>query len=137
VLVREFRSSASNKDGFIWELPGGSSPYRTDFLEIAVEETHEEVGLRIAPSRLRAHDSRQLAGTVLTHKAHLFSAELTDEELAWLETQKEIAHGADLDNPTGERAYTEIKTLREILSDNLVDWSNVGMICQALQEIQN
>ena len=78
---------------------------------------------------------RQLAGTILAHKAHLFSAELTDEELTWLETQKGIPHGADLDNPTGERAYTEIKTLGEILSENLVDWSNVGMICEALQEV--
>lgn len=132
ILVREFRSSASNTAGFIWELPGGSSPHLFDMPALAIEETHEETGIRLDPSRLKSHGSRQLAGTVLTHKAHLFSAELTNEELAWLESQKGIAHGTDLDNPTGERAYTEIKTLGEILYNDFVDWSNVGMICEAL-----
>ncbi|MDO8600044.1 MAG: nucleoside 2-deoxyribosyltransferase domain-containing protein [bacterium] len=135
VLVKEFRLAGATKDGFIWELPGGSSPFLSDPLQIAIEEVHEEVGLHLEPDRLKQNCTRQLAGTILAHKAHLFSAELTNEELAWLETQKGIPHGADLDNPTGERAYTEIKTLGEILSENLVDWSNVGMICQALQEI--
>lgn len=134
VLIKEFRSPSANGSGYIRELPGGSSHHETDAKEVAAEELYEEVGLQIAPSRLKSHGSRQLAGTVLTHKAHLFSAELTDEELAWLETQKGIAHGTNLDNPTGERAYTEIKTLGEIMSENLVDWSNVGMIFQALRE---
>lgn len=133
VIVREFRSASSTADGFIWELPGGSSPFITDPLEVAVEEVVEEVGLPIVPERLFHVGSRQMAGTLSEHKSHTYSVELTDEELAWCKTQKGIPHGADFpDNPTGERAYMEVLTLREIKERDLVDWANFGMIYRVL-----
>ena len=135
VLVREFRSPMNNSSGFIWELPGGSSPdFSLSPLQIAEEEVWEEVGLKIDPDRFVPHGSRQLMGTMSAHKANLFSVELTEEELAWLKTQKGIARGVSLHDPSGERAYTEIKMVYEIIAEDLVDWSNVGMIMAALQE---
>ncbi len=128
VLVREFRNSGSTKDGFIWELPGGSSPAHSDPIKVAVEELREEICFRIEEEELIYEGARQLAGTLSAHKAHLFSAELRQFEVDWLYSQKNVAHGADLNNTTGERAYTEIKTLREIISEELLDWSNIGMI---------
>ncbi|KKT81920.1 MAG: hypothetical protein A3B99_04530 [Candidatus Yanofskybacteria bacterium RIFCSPHIGHO2_02_FULL_44_12b] len=133
VVTKEFRSASSTSDGFIYELPGGSSPFLTDPLEVAVEEVREEVGLDIQARDLIILGSRQLAGTLSGHKAHLFGYRLTQSQLNWLESQKGIVHGADLDNPTGERAYTEIWTVADILKNNLLDWSNVGMILSLLR----
>ncbi len=129
ILVREFRSAVSNSSGFVWELPGGSSPFITDPLKVAAEETREEVGLEIDTSRLHHVGSRQMTSTLATYKSHTYSAELKEEELSWLKSQKGIPHGADYpDNPTGEKAYTEVLTLREIMERDLVDWANLGMI---------
>lgn len=135
VLIKEFRSPASNEKAFIWELPSGSSrDPRLGPLEVAAEEVREEIGLVIPKSRLTDHGARQLAGTFSTHKAHLFSAEISADEMAKLEKQKGIPHGADLENPTGERVYTEIWTVKEILDKQLMDWTMVGMILSALSE---
>lgn len=135
VLIKEFRTAASTTDGFIWELPGGSSPYITDPLQVAVEEVKKEVGLDIGPDRLDHRATwtttgpRQMAATLSTHKSHLFSVALTNKELKWLKSQKGVPHGSDYpDNPTGERVYTEVVKLRDILYNNLVDWGNLGMI---------
>lgn len=133
VIIREFRSAASTSDGFIWELPGGSSPFMLHPLDVAVEEVKEEVGLDIKPDRLRYVGTRQMAGTLSVHKSHTYGAELTEKELVWVKNQKNTPHGSDYPhNPTGEQAYTEVITLREIREKNLLDWSNLGMILQAL-----
>ena len=133
VIIKEFRSAASTFDGFIWELPGGSSPHITDPLKVAVEEVQEEVGLNIVENRLTYIGAQQMAGTLSGHKSYTYAAELTEEETAWAKTQKDIPHGSDYpNNPTGERAYTEVLTLREIRQRKLLDWSNLGMILETL-----
>jgi len=127
VLVREFRSTASTVDGFIRELPGGAGP--ADALHQAVEEVHEETGLAIAAERLRAHGSRQVAGTMSAHRAHLFSAALTEEELTGLRA----AAGTPFGQPgTSERTWVELHTYRDIRTTQTVDWPTLGMITQAL-----
>lgn len=135
VMVKEFRSAASNEDCFILELPGGSSPYIVDPLKVAIEEVKEEVGIKLEPGRLEHIGSRQMAATFASYKSHTYAAELTDQELNWLKNQKGIPHGSDYpDNLTGERAYTEVITLREIRCNDLTDWSNIGMILFELQK---
>jgi 8-oxo-dGTP pyrophosphatase MutT (NUDIX family)/nucleoside 2-deoxyribosyltransferase len=135
VLVREFRTPAATPDGFIWEVPGGSSPKpKENPFNVASEEVHEETGYSFDPSRFKFHGARQLAGTFTAHKSHLFSVEITAEELQWFVGQKGIVHGADLDNPTGEKTYIEVKTVRELLSEKLLDWSNIGMVLAVLTE---
>ena len=133
VLIKEFRSAASTPDGFIWELPGGSSPYLENPLEVAIEEVREEVGLEIEADRFRQVGSRQMAGTLSGHKSHTYAVELTEAELTWLKNQKGLPHGSDYPhNSTGERIYTEVVTLKEVISNPGIDFANLGMILTAL-----
>lgn len=134
VLVKEFRSPASNANGFIWELPGGSSRKpNIDPKDLAAEEVFEETGLTIAPDRLTYHGARQLAGTFSAHKARLFSAEITDEELNWVKSQKGKVFGLDSgEGSTGERTYVHAVKIKDIIKNNLVDWTNLGMILSVL-----
>lgn len=133
VLVREFRSAASGPDGFVHELPGGSGPpdpgADADPAADAAREAAEETGLSIEASRIRAHGSRQLAATMSAHQAHLFSAEVTERELAWLRAASDRPHGAAADS---ERTWIEIATFREIRAGPLVDWATLGMITEVL-----
>lgn len=129
VLVKEFRSPANTDDGFIRELPGGSSPKKgTDPEETAAEEIQEETGFYVDPSRIRFHEARQLAGTFSSHKAFLYSVELKDDELEWFESQKGIVHGNVEDT---EMTFIEVYTVKELLQSKLVDWSTLGMIWSA------
>ena len=132
VLIREFRSPARSADGFVRELPGGSSfKGGQDPLHVASEEVLEETGLVIEAGRFRALGHRQVAATLSSHHAYLFEAELTPEEMrmAKLAADNDEAHGVDEDS---ERTYVEVLTFRDILAGNQVDWATVGMITQAV-----
>jgi hypothetical protein len=63
------------------------------------------------------------------HQAHLFSAEITERELAWLRAANDRPHGAAADS---ERTWIEIATFREIRTGRLVDWATLGMITEVL-----
>jgi hypothetical protein len=126
VLVREFRSAASTPDGFLHEPPGGSGT--GDPFTVALEEVREETGLILAASRLRAHGSRQLAGSMSAHHAHLFSAEITAAELGVL-----LSAGPQGDPAFDEVTVSEVVTYAELLRGSLSDWSTVGMVAQVLQ----
>jgi 8-oxo-dGTP pyrophosphatase MutT (NUDIX family) len=130
VLVREFRSPSASSDGYVWEIPGGSSfkPNRSP-QELAAEECFEETGLKIDSVRIKQHGSRQMMATLSAHKAHLFSVEITDQELEWLRSQKGVVHGVVDDT---ERTYVEVVKLRDIITENKVDWSTVGMILSVI-----
>jgi len=132
VLTKEFRSPVSNEECFVYELPGGSSfKAGKTSLELAADEFAEETSLRIENySRFIYHQSRQLLSTLSAHKAHLFSIELSEEELKHLESLKGKTFGVEEDS---EKTYVEIKTVREILKDELLDWSMLGMILSILR----
>jgi hypothetical protein len=130
VLVREFRSAARTRDGFVHETPGGSSfDGVVDPLELAVEEVGEEVGLTLPPSRFLSIGNRQLAATLLSHQAHLFAVELSDDELALLrrDADTRAVKGAG----DGELTTLELRRIGDLLSDSDVDWSTLGMILAA------
>jgi 8-oxo-dGTP pyrophosphatase MutT (NUDIX family) len=130
VLVREFRSPARTADGYIRELPGGSSCRPdSDPAQLAAEECRQETGLDIEPTRLCCHGDRQVAGTTTSHAAELFSVELTESEVAWLRAQHRVAHGVVEDT---ERTYVEVTTLAAIRRVPLTDWGMLGMILQVL-----
>jgi len=130
VVVREFRSPASTSDGFITELPGGSSPKGDESPEeTAASEVFEETGFRIDADRLRYRGARQLTGTFSAHKCHLFCAELTEEELEWFRSQKGIVHGNIEDS---ERTYIEVVTVWDLIQEKKADYSTLGMILTAL-----
>jgi len=133
VLVKEFRSPGSTADGFIRELPGGSSPNpAADALRVAVGEVEEEVGITIDPTRFKAHGAAQLAATFSAHKSHLFSVILTEQEMAWVKSQKGVTRGLSDGTASSERTYVEVYTYRQLLSQPVTDWSTLGMISQVL-----
>lgn len=127
VLVREFRSPAATSDGFIRELAGGSSKHGdTDPIATAAEEVSEEVGLELDPDRIRSHAVRQLAGTLSSHKSHLYSVELTEKEIGKLKDEKDKVHGNIEDT---EMTYVEVVTFKDLLAGKVeVDWSTLGQI---------
>jgi len=125
VLIKEFRSPARTSDGFIRELPGGSSPKKgTPPEETAAEEIHEETGLYLKPERIKFHKAKQLAGTFSSHQAFFYSVELTEEEVDWLKSQKGIVHGKEKDS---ERTFVEVTTVKDLLKNKETDWSTLGM----------
>ena len=132
VLIREFRSPASTSDGFIREVPGGSSWKMDDEpKEIASQELSEETGLTIDSKRLRFIGTRQVSGTLSAQKACVYACEVTNQELTYLHSQADIAHGVVEDT---EQTYVEIHQLKDLLKSesNTLDWSNLGMILTAL-----
>lgn len=130
VLVREFRSPVANQEGFVWEAPGGSSfRPKKSLLELAADECSEETGFGISTDRMRQHEPRQLVATLSAHRAHLFSVEITDEELAHLRLIKGVPHGVLEDS---ERTYVEVLKLGEIRQRQAIDWSMLGMILSVL-----
>jgi ADP-ribose pyrophosphatase YjhB (NUDIX family) len=131
VLVREFRSPASTPDGLVHELPGGSGSANTAAADQAVMEAEEETGLAIDVRRVRSYGSRQLAATVSAHHAHLFAAEITDEELTRLHDTQSKLHGAD----DAEQTWTEITTFGELRRNRIVDWATLGMIAEIVLDI--
>jgi 8-oxo-dGTP pyrophosphatase MutT (NUDIX family) len=124
VIIKEYRSPASNNDAFVRELPSGSAQH-SNAIETAAEELYEETGLYLHPDRLKLVKSRQLAATLSSHKSHLYDVRLTDEELKWFKSQKNIVHGKEEDS---ERTFIEVKTVNELLQSDELDWSNLGMI---------
>jgi len=129
VLVKEFRSPASNSSGFIYEIPGGSSINPEDNIDVIHDEIKEELGLNIDKSKLQYINSRQLAGTLSSHKSHLYSLELSDEEITRLKNDKSV-HGVAEDT---EITYIEVMTLKEIMANDILDWTNIGMIMTVLK----
>ena len=130
VLIREFRSSAATPDGFIHELPGGSGDDGVTAKEQAATETVEETGFAVDAGRVRQLGSRQVAGTMSAHHAHLFAAEITDDELTDLYAAQGTPHGAG----DTERTWVEISTFGDIRRNRLVDWATLGMIAEVLLE---
>lgn len=129
VIIKEFRNPARTPDGFIREIPGGSSRENISPEAVAIEEAHEEAGFEIDPARLVPHSFRQLYGTLSSVGAHVFSAEITDDELAFLKAQAGKAHGLEEDT---ERTFVEIYTIGDLLANPLTDWATLGMIFKGL-----
>lgn len=131
VLVREFRCTARTPSGFIFETPGGSSFKGQNPLQDAADDFFQETGLRVDADRFEALSSKQVCGTFSTHKAHVFLVELTDEEMATV-----AANDTQGNEEETERTHPLVLPVLSIL-DNDVDWSNTGMVLQALNALGN
>lgn len=133
LFIREFRTPARTSDGFVHELPGGSSKKsNVDPKIVAAEELKEETGIQIPPSRFYEVNTRQLVSTLSSHTASVYAVELTEEERirAKALSNGDFSFGVIND---GERTYLEIKTLKDIFSNSDIDWSVLGMVIEALQ----
>lgn len=127
VLVREFRTPSCAPDGHVLELPGGGVVHGSP-LEHAVAELVEETGLRIEPERLRQHQVRQAVATLSAHRVHVFSVELTEDEIGQVRADG-TPHGIAADS---ERTYADVYTFGQILDDGLADWTTVGVLTAVL-----
>ncbi|MFD1049798.1 hypothetical protein ACFQ1S_31830, partial [Kibdelosporangium lantanae] len=105
------------------ELPGGGVISGTP-AEQAVAEMAEETGIKLAPERFRPHQVRQVLATLLAHRQHVFTVELTADEIAFAR-ENPGPHGIVEDS---ERTYVEVRTYGEILASELVDWSTLGVL---------
>lgn len=135
VLVKEFRSTVNNVEGFVYELPGGSSfnPEHT-VVDIVKEELHEEVGFSLDDDKRLVHvDTRQVAATFATHQVHLYKIELTQCEFEDIVAKKDQQFGNIHD---GEVITIEIVNFNDIFK-KLVDFSVIGMVFSSLNENQN
>lgn len=133
VLVKEFRSPISDSGGYVYELTGGSSwEENIDPIQTAVEECHEEAGILLPQERFVEHDRRQLCATSLAHRAHLFSAELSREEMDAVASSSHVVRGVEADT---ERTWAQVWTYQRILEEKHVDWSMLGMIASVLHNI--
>lgn len=131
VLAREFRSPVRNRDGFVRELPGGSSyDASKTAADVALEEVEEEAGLTLTPERLIPIQDRQVAGTLSSHHAHLFRVALTTAEL--LTVKEMIADERTLGTGDSERIHLEVWTPAEMVADERLDWVTIGMVTCAL-----
>lgn len=133
VLVKEFRSPAANDKGYVYENAGGSSwdPKVNPFAR-AREECKEETDLDIRPSRFRVVGNRQIMPTAFSTRAFVFAAELTAEEMDYVEEHKDKPLGVKADS---ERTFRRITTLGEIRDGDyaeLVGWGDLGMIMAAV-----
>lgn len=129
IIIKEFRSPASTEDGFIRELPSGSSN-KDNPKETAIEEVMEETGFYLNEKEMKSHGVRQLAGTLSAHKSHLFSFQLSSSEINWFKSQKDVTYGKEEDS---ERTFIEVVKVEDLLENELVDWTCLGQILSVLK----
>jgi 8-oxo-dGTP pyrophosphatase MutT (NUDIX family) len=129
VLIKEFRSPARTKDGFVHELPGGSSFKQGDPLQIAIKELSEETKLTIPAERFRYVGSKQLAATWSTHFADVYAVELKQREIEQLKQMAASGETGGVQEDT-EKTYVEVYQVSEVSQH--VDWSMEGMIYHAI-----
>lgn len=133
VMIREFRPAAITTDGCVHESPGGSSWEDLSPVEVAAAEVAEEAGIVLTPTRFKSLGQRQLLSTLCAHRADVFMARLTGEELEKLRRLEGRPLGRERE---GERTYVEFTTYRELfegksaLSRDL-DYATLGMLYSA------
>lgn len=130
ILVSEFRTPVSNAKGKVYEIPGGSSfKSDVDMKQIIIDEIKEETGFQLDLIKLTYQQSRQLAATILTHKSHLYSYSLSDLEMAYFKSNEGKVFGNIEDT---EQCTLHIVKVKDILKNDLLDWSNIGQILTVL-----
>jgi hypothetical protein len=129
ILVKEYRTSVNNSCGYVYEIPGGSSKKKKPNEKVITSEIKEELGFKIDINKIKFIQGRQMMGTLTAQKNYLYSYELDNEEMDIILKESKTTHGVIEDT---ELTYIEIKTLKEILEEDLLDWTNIGMIMKVL-----
>lgn len=136
VLVREFRSPANNRHGYVFELPGGSSSEKCDVIVNAQKELHEETGLEVTDlSRFKVLGNRQTFSTFSTNQIVACGLQLTLEEYNQLKQDAE--NKVQFGENDGERITLYTATLKELLDDEsevCVDYTTLGIILLAVNK---
>lgn len=135
VLVREFRTSVRNTEGFVYELPGGSSlDALLDPRECARQELEEETGLHLDDlSRFQGVGQRQVQATLCTQACALFVVELSAQEYGILLRQAATGHALG-EHGSSEKTYVELVSFDRIATLP-VDYATLGMALEAAQAL--
>jgi nucleoside 2-deoxyribosyltransferase len=133
LLVKEFRTPVRNPEGFVFELPGGSSKTNNEQSFVVVtEELKEETSFCIDPSRIQYVESLQVMSTLLPHTCTLFSCAITKNERNELLNLQRSGKTFGVASDT-EITYPVIISIRDMFDKKLVDWSTLGMIFSAIK----
>ena len=126
VLIKEYRTSAMNESGFVFELPGGSS-FKADIdpLTVAMKELAEETGIELTRDRFQVIGKRQNAATIVANQTMLFSVWLTPQEMDSIAARQGEVHGLSVE---AERTYLHVFTRRQLLHSNWADYVTLGQI---------
>jgi 8-oxo-dGTP pyrophosphatase MutT (NUDIX family) len=126
VLIKEYRTSAMNAQGFVFELPGGSSVQSgRDPMTVAMDELVEETGLRLARERFRLLERRQIAATMVANEAFLFIVRLEPAEMDDLAARQGEIHG---NRDETEHTSLYVFTRQQLMEGQLVDYATLGQI---------
>lgn len=132
VMIKEFRSTVNNSEGFVYELPSGSNFSNSSPLINAREELHEETGLFIEDEhRFEYVTTRQLLATFSTHQSHLYKVKLNEAEYKELVSLVESDSNLFGSKDSSERTSVVIFDTQD-LPRSLVDFSVIGMVHTAL-----
>lgn len=134
VLVKEFRTATS---GYVYEFPSGSVENASkDYASHALREFAEETGIEFdEPEKITVEEvgNLQCVSTLSAHKNHVYKIGVSSEVMQEIiDLTKGKTFGVEEDT---ERTYVEVKTIKEILDNSLLDWSMFGVLAKALFSI--
>jgi hypothetical protein len=126
VLIKEYRTSAMNSQGFVFEFPGGSS-FKPDIelSALAMEELEDETGMQISQDRFRKVTQRQLAAAMVANQAVLMAVELESSEMDAIAAQSGQTYGNFAES---EQTYLHVLTRAQIMEEGFVDFVTLGQI---------
>jgi 8-oxo-dGTP pyrophosphatase MutT (NUDIX family) len=126
LLVKEYRTSVMNAQGFVFEFPGGSSwQPGADPIAVAMDEFEQETGMRLARERLRILERRQIAATMVANEALLVAVRLEPAEMEALVARQGVIYG---NTSEMERTTLQVLTRQQIMEGRLVDYTTLGQL---------
>ena len=86
------------------------------------------------PSRVQIHRARQIAATLSAHRAHVYSVELTADEVAKLvQLEADGVHfGVAAET---EVTYPRVRSLAQIRAGGFVDWATIGILATVMADV--
>jgi nucleoside 2-deoxyribosyltransferase/8-oxo-dGTP pyrophosphatase MutT (NUDIX family) len=126
ILVKEYRTSVMNAQGFVFELPGGSSwQPGDDPIAVAMDEFAQETGIRLARERFQIIERRQIAATMIANEALLLAVRLDPAEMEIIVAQQGAIHGNSVET---ERTTVHVLTRQQMIEGKLVDYATLGQL---------
>lgn len=128
LLIQEYRTTAMNAKGFVYELPGGSSfKPGADPAKVARHELRQETGLELDAARFVPVGIAQAAPTMVANRAFLMRVELSTTEMDALAGRDGEVHGLATET---ERTYIRVFTRAQVMDpgNDWFGWETRGMI---------
>lgn len=133
VLVKEFRSANRSKDGYVLELPSGAIHEDESDAQSSLVELKEETGISfntVNKNRVKFVGYRQSLPTLIANCDKAYKIGISSIEMDNIENiTKNKTFGIKEET---EITYVEVKTFKEILQEDRVDWKTLGIISKCL-----